>query len=353
MGGRLITIEGLDGAGKTTLAGALAAALADRGVDVEVLREPGGVELSERIRTLVKDPALRVDPRAEALLYAAARAQLVAERVVPLLEAGRWVLLDRFVDSSLAYQGSGRGLGVEAVRAINEFGTGGLRPDRTLLLRVDARTRDARQAARAEAPDRLEREDGSFFAAIGAAYDALAAAEPAARRGGRRGGAGARRPPTIGRVTRRIIASLLACAVAGPVATAGAQEPTTSAPGTTTAAPGTTTPVPGATTSVPGATTTAPPPTSSVPPPTTAPPVTAAPAQAARDTGPDAGDRAAVLLLVVFGGLFLLAAVLWALARWQAWDPPFMARWRHATGEAGWRAGNAWAEFTDWLRIGR
>jgi hypothetical protein len=154
-------------------------------------------------------------------------------------------------------------------------------------------------------------------------------------------------------VTRRIIASLLACAVAGPVATAGAQEPTTSAPGTTTAAAGTTTPVPGATTSVPGATTTAPPPTSSVPPPTTAPPVTAAPAQAARDTGPDAGDRAAVLLLVVFGGLFLLAAVLWALARWQAWDPPFMARWRHASGEAGWRAGNAWAEFTDWLRIGR
>jgi dTMP kinase len=178
MAGRLITIEGLDGAGKTTLADALVAALADRGVDAELLREPGGVELSERIRTLVKDPALRVDPRAEALLYAAARAQLVAERVAPLLESGRWVLLDRFVDSSLAYQGSGRGLGVEAVRAINDFATGGLRPDRTLLLRVDARTRDARQTARGEAPDRLEREDGSFFAAIGAAYDALAAAEP-------------------------------------------------------------------------------------------------------------------------------------------------------------------------------
>jgi dTMP kinase len=178
MAGRLITIEGLDGAGKTTLADALAAALADRGVAVELLREPGGVELSERIRTLVKDPPLRVDPRAEALLYAAARAQLVAERVAPLLEAGHWVLLDRFVDSSLAYQGSGRGLGVEAVRAINDFGTGGLRPDRTLLLRADARTRDARQAARGEAPDRLEREDGSFFAAIGVAYDELAAAEP-------------------------------------------------------------------------------------------------------------------------------------------------------------------------------
>jgi dTMP kinase len=177
MRGRLITIEGLDGAGKTTLAERLAAALRGRGVDVALLREPGGVELSERIRTLVKDPALRVDPRAEALLYAAARAQLVAERVAPLIGGGRWVLLDRFVDSSLAYQGAGRGLGVDAVRAINDFATGGLAADRTLLLAVDERTRDARRGARGEAPDRLEREDGAFFAAIGAAYDALAAAE--------------------------------------------------------------------------------------------------------------------------------------------------------------------------------
>jgi dTMP kinase len=177
MRGRLITIEGLDGAGKTTLADRLVPALAARGVDVQVLREPGGVELSERIRTLVKDPALRIDPRAEALLYAAARAQLVAERVVPLLETGRWVLLDRFVDSSLAYQGAGRALGVDAVRAINDFGTGGLVPDRTLLLRVDADTRDARRSVRGQAPDRLEREDDAFFAAIGAAYDALAAEE--------------------------------------------------------------------------------------------------------------------------------------------------------------------------------
>ena len=177
MGGRLITIEGLDGAGKTTLAEALVPALAARGVAVELLREPGGVELSERIRALVKDPALRVDPRAEALLYAAARAQLCAERVAPLLDAGRWVLLDRFVDSSLAYQGAGRGLGVDAVRAINDFGTGGLVPDRTLLLRVDAGTREARRSVRGEAPDRLEREDDAFFHAIGAAYDQLAAAE--------------------------------------------------------------------------------------------------------------------------------------------------------------------------------
>jgi dTMP kinase len=175
MRGRLITIEGLDGAGKTTLAEGLARALPD----ALLLREPGGVELSERIRTLVKDPALRVDPRAEALLYAAARAQLVAERVEPALEAGTWVLLDRFVDSSLAYQGAGRGLGVEEVRSLNAFGTRGLTPDRTLLLRTDAATRGARQDVRGETPDRLEREDGAFFEAIGAAYDALAAAEPA------------------------------------------------------------------------------------------------------------------------------------------------------------------------------
>jgi dTMP kinase len=178
MRGRLITIEGLDGAGKTTLADALVPALAARGADVALLREPGGVELSERIRTLVKDPALAVDPRAEALLYAAARAQLCAERLVPLLDAGRWVLLDRFVDSSLAYQGAGRALGVDAVRAINAFGMGGLVPDRTLLLRVDTATRDARRSVRGETPDRLEREGDRFFAAIGAAYDDLAAAEP-------------------------------------------------------------------------------------------------------------------------------------------------------------------------------
>jgi dTMP kinase len=178
MRGRLITIEGLDGAGKTTLAEGLAAALRAAGRDVVLLREPGGVELSERIRALVKDPALSVDPRAEALLYAAARAQLVAERVEPALEWGTWVLLDRFVDSSLAYQGAGRGLGVEAVRAVNLFGTRGLTPDRTLLLRADATTRAARQDVRGEAPDRLEREDGAFFEAIAAAYDSLAAAEP-------------------------------------------------------------------------------------------------------------------------------------------------------------------------------
>ena len=174
--GRLITVEGLDGAGKTTLVAGLTRELAARGRELLVLREPGGVELSERIRELVKDPGLNVDPRAEALLYAAARAQLVAEQLVPLLDAGRWVLLDRFVDSSLAYQGAGRALGIEEIRALNAFATGGLTPDRTLLLRIDPAVGRARIADR-EA-DRLEQAGEAFFDAVAGAYDALAAAEP-------------------------------------------------------------------------------------------------------------------------------------------------------------------------------
>jgi dTMP kinase len=177
-GGRLITIEGLDGAGKSTLATALAQAIEERGVSVVLLREPGGVVLSERIRELVKDPALEIGARAEALLYAAARAELVDERIGPLLEEGSWVLLDRFVDSSLAYQGAGRGLGIEQVRAINALATGGLAPDRTLLLQISPATGRGRQQTRGAEPDRLEREGESFFQAIAAAYEQLARAEP-------------------------------------------------------------------------------------------------------------------------------------------------------------------------------
>jgi dTMP kinase len=177
--GKLITIEGIDGAGKSTLAALLAEALQRRGLSVELLREPGGVALSERIRGLVKDPALTVSPRTEALLYAAARAELVHERVAPLLEVGTWVLLDRFVDSSLAYQGAGRGLGVERVRAVNAFATSELSADRTLLLRVAPGTGRARQGARDAEPDRLEREGELFFERIACAYEDLALAEPA------------------------------------------------------------------------------------------------------------------------------------------------------------------------------
>jgi dTMP kinase len=176
--GKLITIEGLDGAGKSTLAEGLMRELSARGVTVELLREPGGVDLSERIRTLVKDPALTVAPRAEALLYAAARAQLVQERLTGLLEADALVLLDRFVDSSLAYQGAARELGVAEVRAINRFATGDLIPERTLLLRIDPAVGRARAHERALEPDRLERESERFFATIATAYDTLAREEP-------------------------------------------------------------------------------------------------------------------------------------------------------------------------------
>jgi dTMP kinase len=168
--GRLITIEGIDGAGKTTLAEGIVAALDG----LTLLREPGGVVVSERIRELVKDPALEVDPRAEALLYAAARAQLVHERLLPLLAGGADVLLDRFVDSSLAYQGAGRGLGVAEIAELNRFATAGLVPDLTLYVRVEPEV----GARRAAGDDRLEQAGAAFFAAAAGAYDALAAAEP-------------------------------------------------------------------------------------------------------------------------------------------------------------------------------
>ena len=176
--GRLITIEGIDGAGKTTLAKKLEAALKARGIEVHLLREPGGVQAAERVRELVKDPAMTIGDRAEALLYAAARAQLVEEALKPLLDTGAWVLLDRFVDSSLAYQGAGRELGIEAVREINKFATGDLTPDRTLLLSVAPSLGRERSWLRSDPPDRLEREEAEFHARIAAAYAELAAAEP-------------------------------------------------------------------------------------------------------------------------------------------------------------------------------
>jgi len=176
--GLLITIEGIDGAGKTTLAAELEASLRRRGVDLRALREPGGVAAAERVRNLVKDPQLTVGARAEALLYAAARAQLVEEALLPLMRSGRWVLLDRFVDSSLAYQGAGRSLGLEPVRMINDFATRGLRPDRTLLLEVESAVGRGRRQQRGSTVDRLEGEQDEFYARIAAGYAALAAAEP-------------------------------------------------------------------------------------------------------------------------------------------------------------------------------
>lgn len=169
--GALITVEGIDGSGKSTLCEGLSDALGER---VTLLREPGGVPLSERVRELVKDPDMRIGAAAEALLFAAARAQLVSELVEPLLTSGRSVLLDRFVDSSLAYQGAGRGLGIDVVRAVNLLATGDLRPDLTLLVRVAPELARARRGG----GDRIEDAGADFFATVAKAYDRLAAAEP-------------------------------------------------------------------------------------------------------------------------------------------------------------------------------
>jgi dTMP kinase len=177
--GRLISVEGLDGSGKTTLCLGLAEALHSRGLEIRLLREPGGVEAAERIRRLVHDPKLEVGARCEALLFAAARAQLVDEAVNPLLEAGVWVLLDRFVDSSLAYQGAGRELGIDEVAEINRFATRGVLPERTLLLTVSPGLGRERTRSRGAAADRLEREHDDFFARVAAAYEVMARREPA------------------------------------------------------------------------------------------------------------------------------------------------------------------------------
>jgi dTMP kinase len=127
---------------------------------------------------VVIDPDLHVSARTEALLYAAARAQLVEEAVEPVLNTGSWLLLDRFIDSSLAYQGGGRELGIDAVRAINDFAIRTARPDRTLLLLVDPQQGRNRQNARTRAPDRLEREQDDFFERTIAAYLELASQDP-------------------------------------------------------------------------------------------------------------------------------------------------------------------------------
>jgi dTMP kinase len=164
--GLFVTFEGIDRSGKTTQARMLADALGDRAVAV---REPGGTAVGEQVRAILKGD-LPLDPRSEALLFAAARAQLVTEVIRPALEDGRVVVSDRFVDSSLAYQGEARGLGVEEVARMNEFATGGLEPDLTFLLEVDL---DA-AAARAGERDRFEDEGAALQRAVADAYERLA-----------------------------------------------------------------------------------------------------------------------------------------------------------------------------------
>jgi dTMP kinase len=168
---RFIAFEGGEGCGKSTQARLLAERLG-----AVLTREPGGTAVGSRIRELLLDPAFgRLDPRAEALLLAADRAQHVAEVVRPALAAGRHVVTDRYVGSSLAYQGAGRGLPVEEVRAVSTWATEGLRPDLTILIDVPVAVAAARLGAER---DRFEREGAGFHERVRAAFLALAGEDP-------------------------------------------------------------------------------------------------------------------------------------------------------------------------------
>ncbi len=178
--GRFISIEGPEGAGKTTLISGLAAYLQQQGVPVLTTREPGGIEIAERIRAIILDPSCTaMDPRTEALLYAAARRQHLAEKVVPALRSGIDVICDRYVDSSLAYQGYARGLGIEEIRRVNEFATGGLFPDVTLLLDISPEEGLRRIAASKQREvNRLDQETIEFHRKVREGYLMLLQQEP-------------------------------------------------------------------------------------------------------------------------------------------------------------------------------
>lgn len=177
-GGLFVTFEGTDGCGKTTQMKRAADWLRGRGYEVVSTREPGGCSISERIREIILDvKSAGMTAECEAMLYAAARAQHVSEVIKPAVKRGAIVLCDRFLDSSLVYQGVGRGLGMGAVRALNRLGVDGCQPDLTLFYDISPERAMQRRRA-ASAPDRLELERKEFFEAVYGAYKALAAEDP-------------------------------------------------------------------------------------------------------------------------------------------------------------------------------
>ncbi|MBM7866355.1 dTMP kinase [Heliomicrobium gestii] len=184
MPGLFITLEGADGAGKTTQGALLAQAFRKLGFSVVETREPGGTPVSEAARRVLLDPSLTgMAPMAEVFLYAAARAQLVTEVIQPALAAGAVVICDRFIDSTLAYQGFGRGLPMERLEAINRMATEGLTPDLTLLLDIDTeeglqRARRRPEQAEWQGADRMEREAAAFHQRVRRGFLELAKKEP-------------------------------------------------------------------------------------------------------------------------------------------------------------------------------
>jgi dTMP kinase len=174
-----IAFEGGDGAGKSTQAARLAGALEARGLTVLRTREPGGTPIGEKLRSLVLEHGHgHIDAHTEALIFAASRAAHASQVIRPALERGEVVLTDRYIDSSVAYQGAGRDLGTDAVRSINEWATSGLQPDLTVLLDVHPADGRSRRTAGDAAEDRLESEADEFHARIRQAFLDLAASRP-------------------------------------------------------------------------------------------------------------------------------------------------------------------------------
>ncbi|NLL83866.1 MAG: dTMP kinase [Lentisphaerae bacterium] len=185
MQGKFITLEGPEGSGKSTHSRLLAERLRQCGLTVVQTREPGGTRLGEAIRQLLQYNGCgeAPQPAAEVLLFCASRAQLTAQVIIPALQRGEWVICDRFTDSTLAYQGYGRGYSLSALRQLNDFTTGGLQPNLTLLFDVDTKTSLHRVRSRktklpAGAKDRFESEPSEFHRKIRDGFIALAAAEP-------------------------------------------------------------------------------------------------------------------------------------------------------------------------------